>query len=127
MTGFKKVTRTLHFSINLCKLDVIGVTLHLTSSQVVSREAIQFYSALFSDDLPPMEIEENTILSCIPSVVTREMNDSLMRPVSMPNLEGVVSNLPKGKAPGLDGFPAEFFQEFWDIISHDLLDVVHES
>lgn len=66
-------------------------------------------------------------MSCIPSVVTRELNDSLMRPVSMSDLEGVVSSLPKGKAPGPDGFPAEFFQEFWDIISHDLLDVVHES
>ena len=51
---------------------------HLTSSQAISREAIQFYSAPFLDDLPPAEIEENTILSCIPSLVTREMNDSLM-------------------------------------------------
>ena len=66
-------------------------------------------------------------MSCIPFVVTREMNDSLMRPIIMSDLEGVVSSLPKGKAPGPDGFPAEFFQEFWDIISHDLLDVVQES
>ena len=96
----------------------------MTSSQVVSREAIQFYSALFSDDLPPTEIEENTILSCIPSVVTREMYDSLMRPISMSELEGVVFGMRKGKDPRPDGFPVEFFQEFCYIINHDLLDVV---
>lgn len=33
----------------------------------------------------------------------------------------------KGKAPSLDGFLVEFFQEFWDIINMDLLEVVRES
>ncbi|XP_057841787.1 uncharacterized protein LOC131051337 [Cryptomeria japonica] len=33
----------------------------------------------------------------------------------------------KGKAPGSDGFPIEFFQEFWDIINLDFLEVVRES
>ena len=74
-----------------------------------------------------MEIEKNTIISCIPSIVTREMNDSLMRPISMSELEGMVFSMRKGKAPGPDGFLVEFFQEFWDIINHDLLDVVQES
>ena len=33
----------------------------------------------------------------------------------------------KGRALGLDGFPMEFFQEFWEIINMDLLEVVKES
>ena len=45
----------------------------------------------------------------------------------MSELEGVVFSLHKGKALGPDGFPIEFFQDNWDIINHDLLDVVQES
>lgn len=32
----------------------------------------------------------------------------------------------KGKAPSLDGFPIDFFQEFWDILKLDLVEVVRE-
>ena len=55
------------------------------------------------------------------------MNQQLMREISLEELEGTVFNMKKGKAPGPDGFPIEFFQEFWEIIKFDLLAVVHES
>ena len=50
-----------------------------------------------------------------------------MRPISLEELEEVVFGMPKEKAPGLDGFLVEFFQEFWDITNHDFLEVVKES
>ena len=55
------------------------------------------------------------------------MNQQLMRDISLEELEGVVFNMKKENAQGPDGFPIEFFQEFWDIIKFDLLAVVHES
>ena len=39
----------------------------------------------------------------------------------------MVIGMPKGKVPGPDGYPVEFFQEFWDIINLYLLEVVKES
>ena len=30
------------------------------------------------------------------------------------------------KAPGPDGFPAEFYQQFWDVIKGDLMNMFHD-
>ena len=30
------------------------------------------------------------------------------------------------KAPGLDGFPTEFYQQFWDVIKGDLMNMFHD-
>ena len=36
-------------------------------------------------------------------------------------------SLQSGKAPGIDGLPADFFKSFWDILGQDLLEVVNDS
>lgn len=99
----------------------------MTSLPALFQEATQYFSTLFSEDSPLANNEENIILSCIPSLITQEMNDYLMRSISLEELEEVVFGMPKGKAPSPDGYPVEFFQEFWDIINHDILEVVKES
>ena len=50
-----------------------------------------------------------------------------MSTITLEELEKIVFQMKKGKAPGPDGFPIEFFQEFWDIIKLDLLAVAQES
>ena len=85
------------------------------------------FESLFWEDSQGGSPEEAQILSCIPSLVSGDMNQQLMRDISLEELKGIVFNMKKGKAPSLDGFPIEFFQEFWDIIKFDLLVVVHES
>ncbi|XP_073107305.1 uncharacterized protein [Elaeis guineensis] len=46
---------------------------------------------------------------------------SLEQPFTEEEIRQAVFNLLKGKAPGPDGFPAEFFQRFWDLLKPDLL------
>lgn len=64
--------------------------IHISSLQTLSREARQFYSALFSKDSPPAEDEKNLILACVPSLISKEMNDFLIHLISLPKLEEVI-------------------------------------
>ena len=99
----------------------------ISSCEGISRAAVNYFSDLFTREDPSAGPEQQDILDCIPHLVSPEMNAILLSPILLPELEKVVFNMKKGKAPGPDGFPIEFFQEFWEIIKYDLLDVVQES
>jgi hypothetical protein len=53
------------------------------------------------DDIPQLSEEENRILTA--GFSEKEVYDAIMQ-------------MGKNKAPGPDGFPAEFYQRFWDTI-----------
>ena len=61
-----------------------------SSSASSSGEAARFFTSLLSEDSHPAEEDEALILSSIPTLVSREMNESLLRPVSLPELEVVI-------------------------------------
>lgn len=48
----------------------------------------------------------------------------LLVPITNEEINQVVRNLPNDKAPGIDGYPAEFFKEYWSIIGQEVTDVV---
>jgi hypothetical protein len=50
-----------------------------------------------------------------------EENGLLTVPYSEEEVKKVVFQMEHNKAPGPDGFPAEFYQSFWDTIKSDLL------
>lgn len=75
----------------------------------------------------PARNKVHIILDYIPHLVLAEMNEALLSLIVLPELEKVVFNMKKSKAPDPDGFPIEFFQEFWEIIVFHLLEVVQES
>lgn len=81
----------------------------LSSHREIALEATRFFGSLFSEDSVLARAEEDLILACIPSLVTPEMNEALIKPITLPEIELVVFGMKKGKAPGPDGFPIEFF------------------
>jgi len=63
----------------------------------------------------------------IPKLVSREDNFNLHRPVSEEEVSEVLKEMQNGKAPGPDGFNVDFFKACWDIVKHDILDIVEDS
>ena len=59
-----------------------------------------------TDDIPQVSDEENSLLTA---------------PYSEEEVRKVVFLMEHNKAPGPDGFPAEFYQNFWEVIKSDLL------
>jgi hypothetical protein len=73
-----------------------------------------FYANLHSSDaLTPGMAEAQTVCwKSVPANVTQAMNERLTRDLSLKDVTDTIKALPKGKAPGHDGVPMEFFQEF---------------
>eukprot|EP00253_Pinus_taeda_P013020 PITA_13020 len=63
----------------------------------------------------------------IPKLITEDQNQNLLKQVTMQEVEEAMAQLKDGKAPGPDGFTANFFHEFWDLISSEVWDLVEES
>ena len=47
-----------------------------------------------------------------------EAKRNLDAPLTVEELKNAVFQMTKGKSPGLDGIPVEFYQEFWETIKH---------
>jgi hypothetical protein len=55
--------------------------------------------------------------------VSNEENDLLTAEYSEEEVRKAIFQMEHNKAPGPDGFPAEFYQTFWDTIKGDLLEL----
>lgn len=75
-------------------------------------------------DTPLARDEEALILEFIPPLVTDEMNESLRKPITLDELEWIVFQMNKGKAPSPYGFPIEFYIKFWELVKLDQLKII---
>ncbi len=54
-------------------------------------------------------------------------SESLARPLSLIELESSIKVMSKGKSPGLDGIPVEFYLTFWSDLGPLMLDMMQYS
>lgn len=52
--------------------------------------------------------------------ISEEDKKKLLMPFSLQEIREVVFGMEKNKSPGPDGFPADFYQGFWDLVKWDL-------
>ena len=58
--------------------------------------------------------------------LTSEENDTLTKDFDEDDIFEAISQMEVNKAPGSDGFPAEFYQKFWGVIKNDLMDLFRQ-
>lgn len=93
----------------------------LISGANVSIMIRNYYKDLFVSSRST-EIEE--VVQSIESVVTEDMNSSLISAFSWVEIEIALSQMAPLKALNLDGMPPIFFQKFWSDIGDDVVQAV---
>ena len=67
------------------------------------------------------------ITTHIPLKVSQDQILALMREITFAEVEEVVKNIPKHKAPGANDFTTEFYQATWSFMGKDIWELVEES
>jgi hypothetical protein len=86
-----------------------------------------YYKDLLTETNEDRTTTIQRITGHIPSLVTPEQNEALMRPITQEEVDQAVKAMPPGKAPGPDGFTTDFFHHCWDLIKEEVRQVMEES
>src|SRR4051812_30380107 len=81
-----------------------------------------YYKSLFGATVENSFSLDESQTSDIPQVSDEE-NSFLSASYSEEEVKKAIFQMEHNKAPGPDGFPAEFYQKFWDVIKDDLMNL----
>ena len=83
---------------------------------------MQKYTERYKKDLHDPDNHDGVITHLEPDILESEVRwalGSIMNnPLTRPEIEAVIKNLPKNKSPGPDGFKGEFYQTFREELMH---------
>jgi hypothetical protein len=87
----------------------------------MERMATSYFKELFTRD-PNLNFDE--LLGLLQERVTGDMNDSLCKEFSEEEIGDALFQIGPLKAPGIDGFPARFYQRNWDTMKAEVVNAV---
>jgi hypothetical protein len=90
---------------------------------------MDFYSRLYTSDAstPGTTEAQDQCWTSVPIKVLEDTNSHLTRSLQISEIHDTIRALPKGKAPGHDGLPMEFFHECAQEVALDLLKALHSD
>ena len=100
----------------------------LTEPSEVNASFRNFYADLYSSEVSHDKDSCNKFLSSIQlPKMTDNGSQSLNAPITLNELKAAVDDMHKGKSPGLDGIPPEFYTTFWYSLGPLFFDMIQAS
>ena len=116
-------SRQSHNMINELRVD--KHTTVKTSSDIL-KEWKAFYKTLYTEELIDRKSME-WLLKQLDSTLSSEDQALCEGELMALECHAALSQMESGKSPGMDGLPAEFYSRFWDLLGHDLVDMLNLS
>ncbi|CAL9001860.1 unnamed protein product, partial [Prunus brigantina] len=85
----------------------------ISGEKLIRNEFQGFFLNLFKTSGPR---DWRGILDHVPLLVTSDMNADLCKPFDMGEVKEAIKQMGPLKAPGPDGFPAVFYQKYWQVV-----------
>jgi exonuclease III len=102
-----------------------GETLH--SHADLETHLVDYFQDLLTEPIPDRSEAINQITRCVPTLVTKEQNEALLRPFTIEEVDQALQDTPKCKAPGPDGFTSDFFHYCWPMIRTEVWEILEDS
>ncbi|CAM8916564.1 unnamed protein product [Rhodiola kirilowii] len=87
----------------------------------IEEVAVAYFQGIFSSASCMNVSDMINSMQCVPNIITEDHNRVLTEPYAESEIKTALFQLYPYKAPGLDGFPAGFFQKFWSTIKQDFI------
>ncbi|CAL1356643.1 unnamed protein product [Linum trigynum] len=86
--------------------------------------AVEFFDNLFTSENQVEDLDARVVALPIERLVTTKMNQALVAPVTPDEIRHTVFSIEPTQAPGSDGFTANLFLSFWDIVGPLVVEAV---
>ena len=91
----------------------------------ILRIATNFYKNLYTSEKVNKNMQ-NKLLGNVKTKLSKELRDELDAPITAEEVKKAIDKLPRGKSPGIDGFPVEFYKVYWGKIKVLFMSYVRE-
>ena len=93
----------------------------VTQPDLIANSFTNYYQGLFTSSNPVME---EATLNSIPKLITEEMNALLSQEFMDWEVQTALKQMTLLKAPGPDGMPPLFYQNYWSLVGCDVTKII---